>query len=186
MAEGGNARLFVAVPLTDEARRRVQVHLRAAAPDGVPGRPVPADNWHLTLRFLGASTSAQRGGMARALAAAELGGAFALRFGGLGAFPRPRSARVLWMGITEGVERLQELARVAEQAARENGYDPEEKPYRPHLTLSRIQPNRDVARVIESVPPLELEMPVRDVVIYQSHLGGGPARYEAVERFPLR
>jgi 2'-5' RNA ligase len=89
------------------------------------------------------------------------------------------------MGITEGVERLQELARIAEQAARDNGYAAEEKPYRPHLTLSRIQPNRDVGRLVESVPPLDLEMPVREIVIYQSHLGGGPARYEAVERFPL-
>ncbi|HEY7770673.1 RNA 2',3'-cyclic phosphodiesterase [Longimicrobium sp.] len=185
MAGDGSARLFVAVPMTDEARRAVQAHLRTAAPEGLPGRAVAADNWHLTLRFLGASTPAQRRGMADALAAAELGSAFAIRFGGLGAFPRPRSARVVWMGITEGVVRLQELAHIAEQAARTHGYAAEEKPYRPHLTLSRIQPNRDVSRLVESVPALELEMPVREIVIYQSHLGGGPARYEAVERFPL-
>ena len=90
MAGDGNARLFVAVPMTDEARRAVQAHLRTAAPEGLPGRAVAADNWHLTLRFLGTSTAAQRRGMADALAAAELGGSFAIRFGGLGAFPRPR------------------------------------------------------------------------------------------------
>ena len=121
MAGDGHARLFVAVPMTDDARRAVAAHLRTAAPEGMPGRPVPADNWHLTLRFLGASTPAQRRGMAEALTSADLGGSFAVRFSGLGAFPRPRSARVVWMGITEGVERLQELARIAEQGARENG-----------------------------------------------------------------
>lgn len=186
MAGADSTRLFVAVPMTDEARREVDAHLRRSAPGGLPGRPVPADNWHLTLRFLGSSTPDQRRGMVDALAAADPGAAFAIRFGGLGAFPRPRSARVLWMAITEGVERLQELAHIAEQAARASGYAAEEKPYRPHLTLSRIQPNRDVGPVLEAVPPLGLEMPVREIVIYQSHLGGGPARYEAVERFPLR
>jgi 2'-5' RNA ligase len=185
MVGDGKARLFVAVPMTEEARRAVDAHLRTHLSDRVPGRPVRVDNWHLTLRFLGPSTAEQRRGMADALAAADLGGAFAIRFGGLGAFPRPRSARVVWMGITGGVERLQALAAVAEQAARANGFAAEEKPYRPHLTLSRIQPNRDVGRVVESVPAPELEMPVREIVVYRSHLGGGPARYEAVERFPL-
>jgi 2'-5' RNA ligase len=39
---------------------------------------------------------------------------------------------------------------------------------------------------VARVPPLGLRMPVRELVIYRSHLGGGPARYEAVEHFPLR
>jgi 2'-5' RNA ligase len=178
-------RLFVAVPLTDEARRAIDAHLRAALPDGIPGRVPPAANWHLTLRFLGASTRAQRAGVRDALAAAALGAPFTVVFGGLGAFSSPRRARVLWIGVDAGADRLRELAAVAESAARAHGYDADEKRYTPHLTLSRIQPPRDVSAQVARVPPLNLEMPVHDVVIYRSQLGGGPARYEAVERFPL-
>lgn len=178
-------RLFMGVPLTEEARREIEQHLRRSMPDGVPGRLVPAVNWHLTLRFLGATRADQLASIIRHLRAAELGDAFEVGFGGLGAFSRPRSARVLWIGLTDGVERMKALARIAEDAARGAGFAPEEKPFKPHLTLSRIHPPRDVTRAIAGVPPLELRMPVRELVVFRSHLGGGPARYEAVERFAL-
>lgn len=179
-------RLFIGVPLTEEARTEIDAHLRRSMPGGIPGRAVPAANWHLTLRFLGATRADQLATIAHHLRAAELGDAFGVGFGGLGAFSRPRSARVLWIGLTDGIDRMKTLARIAEKAARAAGFAPEEKSFKPHLTLSRIQPPRDVTRDIERVPPLELRMPVGEIVIFRSHLGGGPARYEPVERFGLR
>jgi RNA 2',3'-cyclic 3'-phosphodiesterase len=178
-------RLFIGVPLTEEARQAIDEHVRRSMPDGIPGRAVPAASWHLTLRFLGATSADQLATIVRHLRAAELGEAFEVGFGGLGAFSRPRSARVLWIGLTDGVERMKALARIAEDAARAAGFAAEEKSFKPHLTLSRIQPPRDVTRAIAGVPPLDLRMPVREVVVFRSHLGGGPARYEAVERIAL-
>lgn len=178
-------RLFIGVALTEEARRAIEAHLRRSMPDGVPGRQVPAANGHLTLRFLGATRADPLAALVRHLRAAALGAEFDAGFGGLGAFPRPRSARVLWIGLTAGVERMQALARIAENAARAAGFAAEAKPFKPHLTLSRIHPPRDVTRAITGVPPLELRMQVREIVVFRSHLGGGPVRYEAVERFTL-
>jgi 2'-5' RNA ligase len=178
-------RLFIGVPLTDEARREIDARLRSALPDGLPGRPVPVANWHLTLRFLGATRGHQLATLREHLRAAELGAAIDVRFGGMGAFSRPRSARVLWVAVTVGADRLRDLARVAEDAARAAGFAPEQKSWKPHLTLSRFQPPRDVTAVIERVPPLDVGMRVADVVLFRSHLGGGPARYEPVERFAL-
>ena len=178
-------RLFIGVALTDEARGEIDAKLRDAVPEGLPGRVVPVANWHLTLRFLGATRADQLATIREHLRAADLGAAVDVRFGGMGAFSRPRSARVLWIAVTEGAERLRELARIAEDAARAAGFAPEQKSWKPHLTISRIQPPRDVTRVIERVPPLDVGMRVADVVVFRSHLGGGPARYEAVERFAL-
>ena len=178
-------RLFIGVPLGDDARREIDARLRRALPDGVPGRAVPVANWHLTLRFLGATRVDQLATIRERLRSAELGDAFRVRFGGLGAFPRPRSARVVWIAVTEGAERLRELARMAEDAARAAGFAPEEKAYTPHLTISRPQPPRNVTGTLERVPPLDVEMRVGEVIVFRSHLGGGPARYEPVERFAL-
>lgn len=178
-------RLFIGVALTEEARGEIAAWLRRALPEGVPGRAVPAANWHLTLRFLGATRADPLSIIRQHLRDAALGPAFQARFGGLGAFSRPRSARVMWIGVTEGVERLRELARIAEDAARAAGFEAEEKRFTPHLTISRIHPPRDVTRAIAAAPPLDLAMPVGELVIFRSHLGGGPARYEAVERFAL-
>jgi 2'-5' RNA ligase len=178
-------RLFIGVPLGDDTRREIGARLRSALPDGLPGRAVPVANWHLTLRFLGATRGDQLATLRERLSAAALGEAFGVRFGGLGAFSRPRSARVMWIAVTEGAERLRELARTAEDAARAAGFAPEEKPYTPHLTISRLQPPRNVTGAIERVPPLDVEMRVGEVIVFRSHLGGGPARYAPVERFAL-
>jgi 2'-5' RNA ligase len=178
-------RLFIGVPLGDDARREIDARLRSALPDGLPGRAVPVANWHLTLRFLGATRGDQLAIIREHLRAAALGEAFDVRFGGLGAFSRPRSARVMWIAVAEGTERLRELARMAEDAARAAGFAPEEKPYTPHLTISRLQPPRNVTSAIECVPPLDEEMRVGEVIVFRSHLGGAPARYEPVERLAL-
>lgn len=179
-------RMFIGVAVSAEARAQIGARLRAALPDGLPGRAVPVAGWHLTLRFLGDTGPDPLAALRQHLRAADLGAAADVRFGGMGAFSRPRSARVLWIAVTAGVQRLQALARIAEEAARAAGFAPERKPWTPHLTVSRIQPPRDVSRIVARVPPLDVEMRVQEVTLFRSHLGGGPARYEAVERFPLR
>ena len=63
----------------------------------------------------------------------------------LGAFPRPHSPRVLWVGPSENWERGAEAKRVAEihgaieQACEGLGFLREAKPFSPHLTLARIK-----------------------------------------------
>jgi len=63
----------------------------------------------------------------------------------LGAFPRPQSPRVLWVGPSENWERGVEAKRMAEihgaieQACEGLGFLRETKPFSPHLTLARIK-----------------------------------------------
>ena len=63
----------------------------------------------------------------------------------LGAFPRPQSPRVLWIGPSENWEQGVEAKRIAEihgaieQACEGVGFLRETKPFSPHLTLARIR-----------------------------------------------
>ncbi|CAN5354201.1 RNA 2',3'-cyclic phosphodiesterase [soil metagenome] len=154
-------------------------------PADLPGKRVPAENWHLTLRFLGDTPPALRDGLVAELESTTLGEPFAVRFGGLGAFPHPRRARVLWLGVAAGAAGLRALAAATEEAAQRAGFPAADKPFSPHLTLSRIRPPRSVAALLEGAGPLDVGMEVDEVVLYRSHLGKGPARYEAVARFAL-
>ncbi len=188
MPVGEKQRLFLAVAIPDDVRHALAAHLGAAL-DGkpVPGMPVPPANWHVTLRFLGATYEDERDRLCHGLDEADFGPPFGVRFGGLGAFPRPARATVLWLGFSRGDDRLSGLAAVAEEAAVAAGWMMEERPFHPHLTLSRIRPHQDVRPVVERVPPLPRSMEVEAVVLYRSHLGGSkPARYEPVEVFELR
>lgn len=178
-------RLFVAVALTDRARARIADALGTSVPRGLPGRPVRPENWHITVRFLGEVGEVERDLVVHALGRAELGGPFRVRWSGLGAFPRPRRATVVWLGVDRGEAELADLALRVEEALEGAGFDPEDRPFRGHLTLSRIRPHQDVTPVVEGFQPLRFEMDVDRLVMYRSHLGRGGARYEVVEEFPL-
>ena len=181
----GLSRLFVAAPLTEEARQALSALIRDRVPDGLPGRPAPPRNWHLTLRFLGDADAVGSDRVAAALDGADLGGSFSVTWGGMGAFPRPRRATVLWIGLTAGAGRLAALAANVEAASQAAGFSPEDRPFRAHMTLSRIRPDRDVRSLVEEFAPAAVAMRVDRVALYRSHLGRGGARYEVVEEFPL-
>lgn len=178
-------RLFLAISLTDEARHAIVHHLMSHLARPLPGRPVRPELWHLTLRFLGEVEEVDGDRIMREVDAADRGPAFDVRWGSLGAFPRPRRANVLWLGVDQGDAEAQRLAAVVEEAVEAAGFPPEDRPYRSHLTLSRIRPDQDVTAVLEAVPPLGLAMAVDRVVLYRSHLGPGGPRYEEVESFSL-
>lgn len=178
-------RLFLAVPLTEEARRAISQHLRQSLEHPLPGRVVAPLNWHLTLRFLGEVEEARADRVVREVDAAARGPAFGVRWGALGAFPRPRRATVLWLGMDRGEEEMARLAQTVEEAVEAAGFDPEDRPFRSHMTLSRLRPEQDVTAVLADVPTLGLTMPVDRVVLFQSHLGRGGPGYEERQVFPL-
>ena len=173
-------RLFIAVQLTEQARGEI-----AAALPPLPGRRVPPQNWHFTLRFLGVTESERRNQLAGILRRTRLGRRFSIRFDGLGAFPRAKRARIIWLGVTDGARELVSLAEAVEAAVRRSDFPAEKRPFKPHLTLSRIEPPRAVADLLSSQPALDVIMPVTEIALVRSSLGAGPAKYEVVEKFLL-
>ncbi len=151
----------------------------------MPGKTVPSENWHITLRFLGWTDNVSFDRIVAALDEADLGPPFDMALGELGAFPRPRNATVVWLAVSKGLTRLEQLAAEAEEAAQSAGFVPEDRPFQAHLTLSRVRPAEDVSDLIETFPDAGLGWRCESVVVYRSHLGRGGARYEPLETFPL-
>ncbi len=182
---GGRRRLFVGIGIPEaEASILARELVRWAAPDGVPGRPVPPESWHLTVRFIGDVDDVTCDRLLAALDAADLGESFDAVLSEVGAFPNPRRATVLWVGVRDGRE-LERVAAVVEDAVVGAGLEESDRPFVPHLTLARIRPDEDVRPFLARTPPADVRFRVDHVTLYESHLGRGPARYEAVERFPL-
>jgi 2'-5' RNA ligase len=151
----------------------------------IPGRRVPPSNWHITLRFLGFIDETVFERFLNGLGDMETQGAFRVGLSGLGAFPNPRRAAVVWAGIGRGVDALTHLAEMTEEAAGRAGVAPEERPFHPHLTLSRVRPPEDVTDLMTSQGPL-LDWVCDRVIVYESKHGKGGAVYEPLETFLLR
>jgi 2'-5' RNA ligase len=177
-------RLFLGIALTDDVRHGLAAFLSAKA-DPLPGKPVPPENWHLTLRFLGATEESARDRVLGFLDEHMLTLPFVLGFGGLGAFARPARATVLWLGVNRGIEELTELAAICEAVAQSVGFAAEDRPFHPHVTLARIRPWQDVGSLVETVPPFPLAQTVEEITLYRSVLGRGGASYEIVDEIEL-
>lgn len=179
-------RAFFAIDLPSEARARsteAAERLRSVAPRGV--RWMSPDSLHLTLKFLGEIPEA---GVARLVERARAKLApeqpFEVELSGFGAFPNAREARALWLGVRQGAAALARLARKLDSAARVIGAERERRPFEPHLTLGRL---RDPLRVEleRAIPQEPVAWTVSEVILYESRLPPGGARFVPLARFPL-
>jgi len=166
-----------AVAAALEPGRSVEVGLRWATPE----------QWHLTLQFLGPVR--RLAPVVEGLAAA-VGGrvAFPFRLGGAGAFPKPGRARVVWIGAAAGGEELVGLAGAVAGALGPIGYESEQRPFHPHLTVARLKVPDDVGPVLAALGPEAVGevFTVGEVLLYESRLSPKGSTYSVLERFPLR
>jgi 2'-5' RNA ligase len=138
-------RAFIAIELPEEVKKtliRLQNRLKSAC--RTPVRWTDPDDTHLTLQFLGDIDSGITGQITNAMAEAARGvPPFRLTVGGLGVFPDPGRVRVVWVGLTGDLEKLNRLQKCIEAALSSLGFTAEARPFTPHLTLGRV---RDQAR----------------------------------------
>jgi len=182
-------RTFFAIELGRGARHSALAVLEALRdrPGGDALRWVRPESLHVTLRFLGATEPSQVPELLDAVGAAVAGQAsFELGLGPLSGFPSPRRPRVVALGL-EPEAPVAALAAAVEDGARAAGWPAEERPFRPHLTLGRLRRGRKPSAdlVTASVTPAREAWEVRDVVLFQSQLSPGGARYAPLARIPL-
>jgi 2'-5' RNA ligase len=133
-------RTFIAVDLPSsvlEALGQVSSQLQEKLPD-TPVRWVNSQKMHLTLKFLG-DISKKNIGMVEKILHSEASKrqAMEIGIGGIGAFPKMRHPRVIWIGIEAPTE-LFDLRRGIEDGVARMGYNYDKYDFTPHLTLGRI------------------------------------------------
>lgn len=160
-------RCFVALAIPDEIRGALERVAQTLRPRLSTARWVRPDHLHLTLAFLGDIDENEAGRMRAGLEARAADPPVDAVLTGLGAFPQPAAAHVLWAGLADPKGRLAGLAgRVREAAANERVGKPDRKPFVPHLTLARFRRPCDLRHIDLSLPP-------RDT-------GSGPCRIDRV------
>jgi len=183
-------RAFVAAnldPGLKAALAQVQDRLKATRADVGWVRP---ENLHLTLKFLGQVEESRISAIGEAVADAATGcGPVHLVFQGLGAFPSPRAARVVWIGVSHGAEALAELQARIEAGLEKLGFAREARPFSAHLTLGRVRGpahREQLARALTGATAEPLgEMVLDRIELMRSNLNAGGARYTILHSFPL-
>jgi len=187
-------RLFIAVPVPAAALEacRTLVDGVRAGPAGRGPRWVRTENLHLTLRFLGATPPDRVAAVEDTVRAVAAGrSAFPVALSGAGAFPSGRRPRALWLGIREGADGLAALGSALDAPLAALGWEPEERPFRPHLTVARTDAvsiadgAAAAAALVAAADGWEVTFVADRLVLYRSHLGRGAPSYEPLAEAAL-
>jgi 2'-5' RNA ligase len=151
-------RAFIAINLSQEILERIEqmsLDLKSRL-KGVPVRWVPAENIHLTLKFLGNVSTANLEMLKEILnKVVSTHHECDISVGGIGAFPKPHNPRVIWVGM-EVPQELMSLQHNIEIETARLGYSREHRPFSPHLTFGRVSRNastqdaRAIAEILDS------------------------------------
>jgi 2'-5' RNA ligase len=144
---------------------------------------------HATIKFLGnveakalsAVTSTIEGTVARFHP-------FELTYGELGCFPGMKHPRVVWVGCRSSDDSLPGLRQALDDALLKYGFEKEERPFHPHITLGRVKSNRGIDHLTPLLKTLTLT-PVHtrcaEVVLMRSMLRPQGSEYSVLARFPF-
>lgn len=147
-------RAFVAVEIQDDnildAIAKIQSEFK------IKVTHVNKKNMHFTLLFLGEITEEAAANVKKALSAISFK-PIEVRFTHVGAFPNPRSPRVIWIGVDDASsEQLVELASQVEKKLEPLGFK-SDKPFKAHLTIFRIKTRADdISNIIEKFKKIDL------------------------------
>ncbi len=193
-------RLFIGIALSDTAREEIAQLVAQVAPTVHGWHWSSAESWHITLQFLG-ETAAEACACVVDRMRTVQAAAVRVNPGGPGVFER---AGIFYLDVPLTAE-LAALQRAVTEATAHCGFVAEARPYRPHITLARIQKglrtkeqdgsggpedpksDRGLLRLRKSLPkgPWLTPFTVGEFLLYRSFPDVGSARYEVLARFAL-
>jgi len=182
-------RLFVAAEVPDDVRERLAECQKRLQELPLPLRFTRPEGIHLTFFFLGDTPEARVAAIADAVAPVAAATApFPLEAHGVHTFPAHGRPRVLVFGLRGDLGAAARLKSGLDEALGSLGFTPDDRPFRPHLTLARAREGRagdwktPLAREAEADGGA---FDVRCLVLFESRLGPGGSQYRAVQEFPF-
>ncbi|MBN8581780.1 MAG: RNA 2',3'-cyclic phosphodiesterase [Anaerolineae bacterium] len=156
-------------------------------------RWVPTHNMHLTLKFLGDVASPHMEFIKSMLnQIAETHTGFDLQIGSIGSFPNLKRPRVIWVGIYAPAG-LAPLQKSIEERTVRLGYEKEERPFSPHLTLGRVRQRltaQETQKISNTLSTIQLgkigTARVNSLHLYQSDLNSEGSIYTKLFSTSLR
>jgi RNA 2',3'-cyclic 3'-phosphodiesterase len=176
-------RLFIGIPLASAVAAELgALRQRLERPDDNLRWTAP-ESWHITLQFLGATSPPQYDCVLAGLRAIHSGNV-PVHLEAPGFFQR---AGVFHVGVRATPELL-DLHRAVLADTAPCGFELEDRPYSPHITLARNRGRQDGIRTLKTrlgTAPELSSFTATEFLLYESHLSPQGSRYEVRARFSL-
>lgn len=182
-------RLFLAIPLSDEAKLQLSQKVERMQPNLPFQNWVHEEDYHVTLHFLGECRDQKVNEIITLLRSTPpLVSNFTLQIGNWGIFGREHQPRILWAGFVDLSSPLVQLQKHIIHLLSPMGFPPDDRPYRPHITVARKYQLENFSEGLLDPFQMEsslIEWNVSEYALYESNLGKKPM-YDVIARFPLQ
>ncbi|HKG58404.1 MAG TPA: RNA 2',3'-cyclic phosphodiesterase [Pyrinomonadaceae bacterium] len=185
-------RVFCAIELPAEVRARLDDHILTLRKE-VPAAAASwsrVENIHLTLKFFG-NVEVKRIACISEMAerVVKQFSTFQIGVGETGVFPRPSRPQVLWIGVSDPSGQLSALQEKFENECAAEGFEKENRAYRPHLTIARLRKPEGAQHLADThlqmkFDPIDVEL--KELVVFRSELSPKGSKYTVISAADLR
>jgi len=184
-------RAFIAIPLDPKIQRvieRMHDHFKKINSDV---NWVASKNIHITLKFLGDVNTEQINSAKQALATLyQSTRPFTVELSQLGAFPNINRPRTLWVGLKDNKQRLSRIAESLEKALSKIGFQGDQKPFSPHITIGRIRSLKNFDALSKSISNYQIiescAQTISKIILFQSILSSEGPTYKSLYQIKLK
>ena len=168
-------RSFLAIELPKLILRKIEEVQRDLRSTRADVRWVNPEKIHLTLKFFGNIEESRIDPIFNSIEEPTRNTLpFSIKVSGVGAFPHLKNPRVIWMGLVDGREVLILFQKQIETQLEKIGFQPEDRPFHPHLTLGRMKSSRGKEEMVERMEKHREEefgdFQVERVILFKSDL----------------
>ncbi len=188
IAMSSTVRAFLSIDVEEPSLRDRIHHLQSRLDQHAAKlKLVEIQNVHFTLRFFG-DTPLSKTDIIRDSLQSLQARPFAVRMEGVGAFPTLTRARVIWVGVSDGHDKMVSLKSQIDDLLGNLGYPPDKR-FKTHLTIARVRSVRDRDRFLRNIESLRNEvvgtMSVTCIRMKKSTLTPAGPIYETLWEIPL-
>lgn len=179
-------RCFIAIRCPDELKKDL-ISLQSELLGCGSMKLVEEENIHMTLRFLGEVNEKEVKGIAGELEFIKEKEKFTIELNSVGVFPNKNFVRVIWVGVGEGKEKLEEIQNQIDDRLKRFGFRREER-FHPHFTLARVKSiNKErIGRIIQENNGRSFgSFVVPSIDLMESKLSSRGPVYSILKDFPL-
>ncbi|GBE31876.1 2'-5'-RNA ligase [bacterium BMS3Bbin05] len=181
---------FIAIPLTDELKAGIGDMVGSLKKTGADVKWVKPENLHLTLKFLGNIDMEKTKSITYRIS--EIAGGyddFEFMLNGTGVFPGNNRPRIIWIGIRDHMN-LIKIAKKIDAAMKGEGFEPEKRPFNPHITIGRARSSKGIDKLIPELVKYRSmnfgTQKAESIHLMKSTLKKRGAEYSSIFSAPLR
>lgn len=182
-------RTFIAAPISNEVRELIKrIKLEVNELEKV-ARIVRPESAHITLKFIGETSENDFESIVGTIKRSLKGiSPFKVVVEGTGVFPSLSNPRVLWLGVSEGIETLTGISAFLNREISKIGYPEERRSFKGHITVGRVKNKYGSYSVVKkfldfSYDPISFF--VEKIIFYESVLRPDGARYYPIHEIKI-